>query len=472
MPGIDYSKWDNLSSGSDDSSADDNHNQDQTDLSPLARYLSGPSSSPSFDDMSKAEIQLFQRRVDYTKEDSEEGWLLVGPNKNIRIHPEDSRASTYPNIIFTEDPNTFVPDRTKYEEQCVLNWGIDPPSEEEEDMNEIDMMQKMMMKYNSSSFMYEYSLGDPEVQFINILIRRRAKYNNSEAVTAAMKFSYIVKIELRLCEEDVWRRVRVPSGIALSVFHDQVLCPVMGWSRGYHGYAFEDPKDGTVVGPANNGGYIDSMHIPQLYKKVMDDKGCPLAALLIKKGDYAHYNYDLGDNWEHRLTLEEIVKEENSVTLMGGRGACPPEDSLGLDRQGCKGYEEFLNDYKSNPNEEEVQEVMKKARSALNYSRPWTGGPPIPFKPLEFNIEYHRMVMNAMIAGPLVTMRKDCYGIPGEEKYDESYEGCEKCGSRLKILSKCSGCRTVSYCSRECQRRDWKKHKVQCKQVSNKKTSK
>ena len=62
-----------------------------------------------------------------------------------------------------------------------------------------------------------------------------------------MKFTYVIKIELKCCEKDVWRRVKVPSGISLSVFHDQVICPVMGWARGYHGYAFEDPRDGTII---------------------------------------------------------------------------------------------------------------------------------------------------------------------------------------------------------------------------------
>ena len=31
----------------------------------------------------------------------------------------------------------------------------------------------------------------------------------------------------------------------------------------------------------------------------------------------------------------------------------------------------------------------------------------------------------------------------------------------------CSGCRSVYYCSRECQRSDWAKHKIQCKLVKN-----
>ncbi len=34
----------------------------------------------------------------------------------------------------------------------------------------------------------------------------------------------------------------------------QVLGPVMGWCRGYHGYVFEDTKDGTALGPKDYSG--------------------------------------------------------------------------------------------------------------------------------------------------------------------------------------------------------------------------
>ena len=35
----------------------------------------------------------------------------------------------------------------------------------------------------------------------------------------------------------------------LPVLRDQVLTVVMGWARAYHGYAFEDPSDGSWFGP-------------------------------------------------------------------------------------------------------------------------------------------------------------------------------------------------------------------------------
>jgi len=48
---------------------------------------------------------------------------------------------------------------------------------------------------------------------------------------------------------------------------------------------------------------------------------------------------------------------------------------------------------------------------------------------------------------------------------------CLKCGAREKKdsggkLMKCARCQSVSYCSRECQRADWKEHKAYCKIAS------
>lgn len=488
MPGgIDYSKWDNLSvSDSDASSVDEytgggaEYEEERNLISSIMQQTTpknsnnNESSSPS-GDYSTAEIALLQKGIAYEKEDDNNddgvGWLLVGPSKNIRVHPDDKSTHMYSSIIYTEDPNTYIPDRSDYTNERVEKWGIEPPSRQEEGSDGIEaFMARMMMSSNTSWEYDKHNMENPEMQFIDVLIGRRSKYNNSDEITEAMKFTYVVRIELCECENDVWRRVRVPSGIGLSVFHDQVVCPVMGWSRGYHGYAFEDPRDGTIIGPAKNSAYIDTMHVPMIYKKIMDDKGCPLAALLMKKGDVAYYNYDLGDCWMHRLVLEDIVAEEDSVTLMAGEGACPPEDSNGLDSKGFSAYADFLKEYKRKPKSQKMKEAVREASRAINYSQPWDGSPPMKFQPLEFNIEYHRRLLRLMIAGPaLKTQRGNMAMMPGA-KYKESFKGCDNCGNRLKPLSKCTACRKVSYCSRECQVQAWKEHKPECKKHSAKKS--
>jgi len=64
------------------------------------------------------------------------------------------------------------------------------------------------------------------------------------------------------------------------------------------------------------------MHAPLQYFHVADDKEIPLAAMLRSVGDWCSYTYDLGDQWNHKIEVEEVVDEESSdVVLMDGTGA-------------------------------------------------------------------------------------------------------------------------------------------------------
>uniref|UniRef100_K3WA79 MYND-type domain-containing protein n=1 Tax=Globisporangium ultimum (strain ATCC 200006 / CBS 805.95 / DAOM BR144) TaxID=431595 RepID=K3WA79_GLOUD len=56
---------------------------------------------------------------------------------------------------------------------------------------------------------------------------------------------------------------------------------------------------------------------------------------------------------------------------------------------------------------------------------------------------------------------------------EEKAAGCAHCGIAQRFtadnpegkLMKCGGCRSAEYCSRECQKKAWKTHKVQCKEL-------
>jgi hypothetical protein len=54
-------------------------------------------------------------------------------------------------------------------------------------------------------------------------------------------------------------------------------------------------------------------------------------------GETLSYEYDLGDGWFHRITVEHIAEGEEStggIRLLDGKGACPPEDSTGHPNSG------------------------------------------------------------------------------------------------------------------------------------------
>jgi len=51
-----------------------------------------------------------------------------------------------------------------------------------------------------------------------------------------------------------------------------------------------------------------------------------------------------------------------------------------------------------------------------------------------------------------------------DEDFKKPHDMCARCGGsgKPKLLA-CSGCKSISYCSADCQKEDWKKHKPMCK---------
>ena len=48
------------------------------------------------------------------------------------------------------------------------------------------------------------------------------------------------------------------------------------------------------------------------------------------------------------------------------------------------------------------------------------------------------------------------------EKRTEPGEACDYCGGKSGDLKRCSRCKAVWYCSRNCQKDAWKTHKTRC----------
>ena len=68
-----------------------------------------------------------------------------------------------------------------------------------------------------------------------------------------------------------------------------------------------------------------------------------------------------------------------------------------------------------------------------------------------------------------ITIDKSCI-------FDYNRKEFSRCGNlyckSYEVSYKCGNCKCVSYCSRECQKADWKTHKLVCNQLSNKFTTK
>lgn len=77
---------------------------------------------------------------------------------------------------------------------------------------------------------------------------------------------------------------------------------------------------------------------------------------------------------------------------------------------------------------------------------------PVPWMEsiLPLDLDKHRSAISKLESESL-EKEKGCYVCNAKEA---------KSGGKLMI---CTGCRKVTYCSQECQKKDWKQHKIICK---------
>ncbi|MET9180626.1 plasmid pRiA4b ORF-3 family protein [Kitasatospora aureofaciens] len=62
------------------------------------------------------------------------------------------------------------------------------------------------------------------------------------------------------------------------------------------------------------------------------DETTAVLEVLVKEGGHLDYDYDFGDSWEHRVTVERRMTAEadhHYPACVDGAGACPPEDCGG-----------------------------------------------------------------------------------------------------------------------------------------------
>jgi hypothetical protein len=125
----------------------------------------------------------------------------------------------------------------------------------------------------------------------------------------------------------VWRRLRVPSPVSLSVLH-AVLQITMGWEdRHLHEWRMGD----STYGPPEEESWGES---------IGDEASVTLAEVGPADSAFSYF-YDLGDGWEHLVEVNSVAPYDASVPplfCLAGDRACPPEDS-----GGPIGYEHVLD---------------------------------------------------------------------------------------------------------------------------------
>ncbi len=144
---------------------------------------------------------------------------------------------------------------------------------------------------------------------------------------------YQLRVQLEYLESAVWRRLWVPDTLTLDRL-DGVIQTAMGW-RNMHLHAFTI-GDIYYAPPDPNG--LQSV-------ETRDERRWTLDAALGSGTRQFFYTYDFGDDWRHRIEVEEVMEPNarNRQTLcVAGANACPPEDVGGP--PGCMEFLQAIAD--------------------------------------------------------------------------------------------------------------------------------
>lgn len=160
---------------------------------------------------------------------------------------------------------------------------------------------------------------------------------------------YQFKVTLAETKPPIWRRIQVPDSYTFWDLHVAIQ-DAMGWMDS-HLHEFQMPsrtgRKALTIGIPDDEGFSDDL-----------DAGWEVRIrdCFTLKNAQARYVYDFGDNWVHKVVLENILPadpESNYPVCIAGRRACPPEDC-----GGPWGYQEFL-EAMSDPNHPEHEDLSE-----------------------------------------------------------------------------------------------------------------
>ena len=153
--------------------------------------------------------------------------------------------------------------------------------------------------------------------------------------------SYVIKIFLYEIEPLIWRRFCVPEDLSFAELH-QVIQKAMGWGneqshqfrygKGKHlKEVIADTRD--QVGPGDE--FTEEKDIT--IKEFIGRRRLPIRLM---------YRYDFFDEWTHELVIEEKREDEETLEMLGGERACPPEDCGGAFgyKECFEGLAQWMND--------------------------------------------------------------------------------------------------------------------------------
>ena len=168
----------------------------------------------------------------------------------------------------------------------------------------------------------------------------------------ALRNTYQIKVQLQDIKPPIWRRLEVDSRITLDALHVAIQSS-MGWMD-CHMHQFVD-RDGNFFRQHDD---PDDGFAFDFNDSGVDESIVLLSDILHQEKDWFTYEYDFGDDWRHKITLEKILPwqaEQIPVVCIKGKRACPPEDCGGA--WGYMHMVEVLQNPEIEP--EEYEDIME-----------------------------------------------------------------------------------------------------------------
>jgi hypothetical protein len=158
-----------------------------------------------------------------------------------------------------------------------------------------------------------------------------------------MAFQFKVQLA-DITKPPVWRRLVVADNTTFEDFHN-LLQDAFGWDN-YHLFNFSPTGWGSkpeIAVPHDDD-----------YEPVTDATTTELKDIFNTVGQKFTYIYDFGDDWKHKIELEEIHTNYHGQVpvCLAGKGCCPPEDCGGVG-----GYE-HLKQVLTNPKHPEYKDML------------------------------------------------------------------------------------------------------------------